>query len=207
MAWTSATGCRHTLCWWVQTNAMLIFRDAKMDAGQLEDDGQAEKTRQDLHGLFHAGIHVVCRVRLLRARKARSTRYVSPMLQSISMVLTRLSGLADTLQCEFMLYDIDIQIFFPPTIYSPGYENENRCKPDIVKRIEDTDDGLSPEQAASAMLQGVARGDFHISADLLTDIFRAGTRGAAPRTNWLFEIVYNIISYVCSAVHTISGAD
>lgn len=105
-------------------------------------------------------------------------------------------GLADTLQCEFMLYDIDIQIFFPPTIYSPGYENENRCKPDIVKRIEDTDDGLSPEQAASAMLQGVARGDFHISADLLTDIFRAGTRGAAPRTNWLFEIVYNIISYV-----------
>lgn len=107
-----------------------------------------------------------------------------------------LRGLADTLQSEFMLYDITVQVFFPPTIYSPGYENENKTKPEIVKVIEGTDEGLTPEQAAKGMFAGVERGDFHISADLLTDIFRAGTRGAAPRVNWVFEIVYDVISYV-----------
>ena len=127
-----------------------------------------------------------------------------------------LEGLADTLQSELMLYDIGVQIFFPPTIYSPGYENENKSKPDVVKEIEGTDDGLTPDQAAVGMLKGVcvcqssvrrvlireivgfARGDHHISADLLTDLFRAGTRGSAPRVNFVVEAVYDFISYVGS---------
>ncbi|TEB20975.1 oxidoreductase [Coprinellus micaceus] len=107
-----------------------------------------------------------------------------------------LRGLADTLQSELMLYDIGVQIFFPPTIYSPGYENENKSKPDVVKEIEGTDDGLTPDQAAVGMLKGFARGDHHISADLLTDLFRAGTRGSAPRVNFIVEAVYDFISYV-----------
>ena len=58
------------------------------------------------------------------------------------------------MQSELMLYDIGVQIFFPPTIYSPGYENENKSKPDVVKEIEGTDDGLTPDQAALGMLKG-----------------------------------------------------
>ncbi|KAF6756246.1 oxidoreductase [Ephemerocybe angulata] len=107
-----------------------------------------------------------------------------------------LRGLADTLQSEFMLYDIESQIFFPPTIYSPGYVTENKTKPDVIKKIEGTDEGLTPEQAAQGMLKGFVRGDNHISADLLTDIFRAGTRGSAPRVNFVFEAIYDFISYV-----------
>lgn len=69
-------------------------------------------------------------------------------------LLNSSKGLADTLHSELMLYDIGVQIFFPPTIYSPGYENENRTKPDVVKKIEGTDEGLTPEQAAEGMLYG-----------------------------------------------------
>lgn len=75
---------------------------------------------------------------------------------SFGLTFTELQseGLADTLHSELMLYDIGVQIFFPPTIYSPGYENENKTKPDVVKKIEGTDDGLTPEQAAEGMLKG-----------------------------------------------------
>ena len=39
-------------------------------------------------------------------------------------------------------------------MYTPGYEAEMQTKPAITKKIEETDEGLSPEQAARAMLAG-----------------------------------------------------
>lgn len=53
-----------------------------------------------------------------------------------------------------MLYGVDVHIFFPPTMFSPGLEEENKTKPQIVKKIESTDDGLSTEQAALALFKG-----------------------------------------------------
>lgn len=63
-------------------------------------------------------------------------------------------GLADTLQSEMMLYGVDIHIFFPPSMFTPGFEEENKLKPDIVKKIEGTSDGLTAEQAALALFKG-----------------------------------------------------
>lgn len=63
-------------------------------------------------------------------------------------------GLADTLQSEMMLYGVDVHIFFPPTMFTAGYEEENKTKPQITKRIEGADDGLTAEQAALALFKG-----------------------------------------------------
>lgn len=52
-----------------------------------------------------------------------------------------------------MLYGIDVHIFFPGTMFTPGYEEENKTKPQIVKTIEGTD-GLTAEQAALALFKG-----------------------------------------------------
>jgi len=65
-----------------------------------------------------------------------------------------LSGLADTLQSEFLLYGIDVHTFFPPTIFTPGYEKENLTKPTVTKRIEETDGGLTAEKAALGLFNG-----------------------------------------------------
>lgn len=65
------------------------------------------------------------------------------------------TGLAETLRSEMLLYLIDIHIFFPGTMYSPGYEEENKTKPKITLKIEESDDGLKPEQAAEVLLQGI----------------------------------------------------
>jgi 3-dehydrosphinganine reductase len=66
------------------------------------------------------------------------------------------SALADTLHSELLLYGIDVHIFFPPTMETPGYETENLTKPKITKRIEETDEGLTTEQAALGMFRGVS---------------------------------------------------
>lgn len=54
-----------------------------------------------------------------------------------------------------ILYGIDIHIYFPPTMYTPGYEEENKIKPKITLKIEETDAGITPDQAAMALIQGV----------------------------------------------------
>jgi len=104
-----------------------------------------------------------------------------------------LRGLADTLQSEMMLYGVDVHIFFPATIFSPGYDEEIKIKPRIVKNIEGTSDGL---QAALALLKGVENGDVHITADLLTSLFRASTRGAVCRSNWLLDALFDLIAFI-----------
>jgi 3-dehydrosphinganine reductase len=111
-----------------------------------------------------------------------------------------LRGLADTLHSELLLYGIDVHIFFPPTMFTPGYEVENQTKPKITKRIEETDDGLTAEQAASGLLKGVERGEAHITADLITSLFRASTRGATPRSNWLLDGLYDFVAYIATPI-------
>ena len=68
--------------------------------------------------------------------------------------LPTFSGLAETLRSELALYHIDVQLFQAGTMYTPGFENENKTKPAITKRIEEGGDGMTPEQAAVAMLRG-----------------------------------------------------
>jgi len=100
-------------------------------------------------------------------------------------------------------------------MFTPGYDEENKSKPTIVREIESTDDGLTAEQAALGLFKGsqppstqtssnseihffsgVQKGHFHITADLITSLFRASTRGAAPKNNWAVDGVLDFIAYV-----------
>jgi NADP-dependent 3-hydroxy acid dehydrogenase YdfG len=58
-----------------------------------------------------------------------------------------------SLRSELALYHIKVQLFQAGTVYTPGFENENKTKPAITKRIEEGGDGMTPEQAAVAMLR------------------------------------------------------
>ncbi|KAG1822049.1 oxidoreductase [Suillus subaureus] len=107
-----------------------------------------------------------------------------------------LRGLGDSLHSELMLYGIDTHIFFPPTMYTPGFEEENKTKPVITKAIEAADEGLTPDQAAAGLFSGVEKGQAHITADFITSVFRASTRGCAPRSNGALDFVLDLIALV-----------
>ncbi|KAG8833163.1 3-dehydrosphinganine reductase [Serendipita sp. 400] len=92
-----------------------------------------------------------------------------------------LVGLTETLRSELALYDIDIQLFVPCTMYSEGYENENKTKPAITLNIEETDEGLTPEQAAVHMFKGRRV----LRAGHLVDIMHALPTRVSPETDTL----------------------
>ncbi|KAF8963279.1 oxidoreductase [Flammula alnicola] len=107
-----------------------------------------------------------------------------------------LRGLADTLHSELLLYGIDVHIYFPATMYTPGFDEENKTKPDIVRKIESTDEGVTADQAAQALYKGVVNGRVHITGDIITALFSASTRGATPRHNWLLEGLFDMVAFI-----------
>jgi len=107
-----------------------------------------------------------------------------------------LRALADALASECQLYDISVQIYCPCTMKTPGYEEEEKLKPAITKKIEEGDSGLTPEQAAAAMYRGVQLGQHHISGDILTTLFRVSARGGTPNHNLLVDSVLGLIAWV-----------
>ncbi|KAI0636131.1 oxidoreductase [Trametes polyzona] len=105
-------------------------------------------------------------------------------------------GLAEALQSEMKLYDIDVHISFPPTIYTSGYEEENRTKPAITLEIEETDSGLTPEEVAAGIFTGVQRGHFHITTGWIGNTFRASTAGSSPRNSYVLDSFYAFFGYL-----------
>lgn len=64
------------------------------------------------------------------------------------------SGLADTLRSELLLHSISVHIFMPCGIQSAGYEAEQRMKPRITKKIEESDDILPAEDVSKSLIAG-----------------------------------------------------
>ncbi|KAI9065506.1 oxidoreductase [Trametes sanguinea] len=111
-----------------------------------------------------------------------------------------LRGLAEALHSEFKLYDIDVHISFPGTIYTPGYEQENKTKPKITLKIEESDGGATPEYVAETILKGVQQGKFHITGDFIGNVFRASSAGSSPRNSYLTDLFYGLVGYIALPV-------
>jgi hypothetical protein len=100
---------------------------------------------------------------MIKTRKRGKICFVSSTLGYMALIgyasyapaKHALRGLADTLRSELQLYSIDVHIFFPCTMFTPGYEEENKTKPKITLKIEESDSGLTAEQAARSMLTGL----------------------------------------------------
>ncbi|EKC98662.1 oxidoreductase [Trichosporon asahii var. asahii CBS 8904] len=106
-----------------------------------------------------------------------------------------LRGLADSLRSELQLYGIKVHLYMPAGILSPGYENEQKTKPAITKKIEEGDTPIAPEKAAGLLIRGIERGEYQITNDLVTDLVRSVSRGPVP-SNGPLDYVYGLIAAV-----------
>lgn len=120
-------------------------------------------------------------------------------------------GLAECLRSELQLYSIDVHAYFPGTILSPGYQEENKTKPAITLELEGDGEkeGLTPKQCAEGLLKGVERGRFFITTDILTELFRAATAsgGSVPGNGWLLDKAKSFIAGIGIPVWRIFIAD
>jgi len=119
---------------------------------------------------------------------------------SYSPAKQALRALADTLRSELILYSIDVHIFFPPTMFTPGYETENKTKPKITLKIEEDDGGITPEVGAKVILKGIQNGQAHIAGDMITNLFRSSTRGATPYNNPFLDCIYGTIAWIATPI-------
>ncbi|KDQ50617.1 hypothetical protein JAAARDRAFT_164666 [Jaapia argillacea MUCL 33604] len=105
-------------------------------------------------------------------------------------------GLADTLRSELQLYNIDVHLFSPNTMLTPGYDEEQKTKPKITLKIEEGDTPLTAEQAAIGLIKGIEANHAHISADFITELFRASTRGSAPGHNFVYDWALDMMAMI-----------
>ena len=148
--------------YWVQACPALVrgnqsrahARRIHRTAGCIEAYGSRRCEGQDCVRCIRPWIFLNRRVLAILARKIRRQRCVLSFWLTTSYTISRI-GLAESLQSEFMLYDIDVQICFPGTIYSPGFIEENRVKPKVTLKIEERDEGAKPEVVAAGVLKGM----------------------------------------------------
>ena len=100
-----------------------------------------------------------------------------------------LRALSDTLSQESLLYASIVPIrthaIFPATILSEGLEKENLIKPAVTKKLEEVDDGQTPEQVAAASVKGLERGEELITTNGVLGVARkSGMLGGSRRIGW-----------------------
>ncbi|KAJ2718380.1 3-dehydrosphinganine reductase [Coemansia sp. Benny D115] len=105
-------------------------------------------------------------------------------------------GFAEALRVELQMYGINVHCYFPGTIFTPGYETENLTKPQITKDIEGADEGMTPEQCSKGLFKGLVRGEFAITTDPISMLFRCSMRGAMPNNNVVLDTFIAAIGWV-----------
>ncbi|WFD32008.1 hypothetical protein MSPP1_003050 [Malassezia sp. CBS 17886] len=101
-------------------------------------------------------------------------------------------GLAECLRSELQLYGITVQAYFPATILSPGYEEENKTKPELTKEIEGADDQKTPAQCARLLLRGMGSGCFTITDGLVGELLRVSSAGTAPGHSVVLDTLLSV---------------
>ncbi|KAF3770167.1 NAD(P)-binding protein [Cryphonectria parasitica EP155] len=103
-----------------------------------------------------------------------------------------LRGLADTLTQEALLYPdqpVKIHVVMPGTILSPGFEHEQRVKPEITIQLEKDDPQQTPDEVARKSIAGLEAGQYYVTVALLGHLMRWGSLGSAARNNALVDTI------------------
>lgn len=86
-------------------------------------------------------------------------------------------GLAACLRQELAPSCVSVHVYYPGTILSPGFDEEQKVKPEITKILEGGSPELTPAQAAAALWSGIKRGQFAIVSDFNGHLIRARALG------------------------------
>ena len=126
-------------------------------------------------------------------------------------------ALADSLQQEVAVYngarqrsdasvpdaDIKVHAVFPMGILTPGFENEERLKPELTSQLEKDDKPQTPDDVADAAIKGLEGGQYMISTMLLGHLMKGAGMGGSLRSG-LSDILW---SWVASIVILFVGPD
>ncbi|XP_073233880.1 3-dehydrosphinganine reductase-like isoform X2 [Porites lutea] len=100
-------------------------------------------------------------------------------------------GFAETLFMEVKPYNIGVSVVFPPDTDTPGFENENKGKPEETHLISSSGGLFTPDQVAAIMVAGIKNRKFLISCGFDGFAVKSLTCGIAPASS-LFELLVQV---------------
>ena len=111
-------------------------------------------------------------------------------------------SLADILRQECMPYNIRVTTVAPGNMDTPGFEQEEKTKPEITRKIEGPSTPLDPDVVAKQVMKDLRRGQQMIYTDLIGWLLSGLQLGTSPRT-WaplqtLIAIVLIVIAPILS---------
>ncbi|KAJ3351846.1 3-dehydrosphinganine reductase [Entophlyctis luteolus] len=109
-------------------------------------------------------------------------------------------GFCEALRSEFRPLGIDVHLYLPANMDTPGFVQENITKPDITAKIEGQNATVTAEYAAKVMLAGIMNGRFLVTSEMLGELARVGANGGVPRPNPLTEALAAPLVFVIFAV-------
>ncbi|KAJ3284983.1 3-dehydrosphinganine reductase [Rhizoclosmatium sp. JEL0117] len=112
-------------------------------------------------------------------------------------------GFCDGLRSEFKPLGIDVHLFLPANMDTPGFAVEGETKPQITKQIEGTLQTVSPEAAAKALFAGILSDRYLISNDILGELARVGAQGGVVRPNIITETIAAPIIFIAFSIWVI----
>ncbi|KAI8843985.1 hypothetical protein BJ741DRAFT_660064 [Chytriomyces cf. hyalinus JEL632] len=98
-------------------------------------------------------------------------------------------GYGDALRSELKPLGIDVHVYHPANMDTPGFVVEAETKPEITAQIEGTASTLSADDAAKALLAGIVNKRYLISNDVVGELTRIVANGGAPRPNPFTEAI------------------
>lgn len=96
-----------------------------------------------------------------------------------------LRGLAESLLMEVRPCGVGVSISFPPDTDTPGFEEENKNKPDETRQISSSAGTVSPSVVARDIVTGIQSGKFLISCGMEGFLLSTLTCGASPASSRL----------------------
>ncbi|KAJ2994840.1 hypothetical protein NUW58_g1435 [Xylaria curta] len=106
---------------------------------------------------------------------------------------------AELLVQELEIYPqkVKVHVVYPGSISSPGFERENKTKPEITLIIEESDPVQTPDVVAANAISGLEKGHYYITVAFLGSVFRWASLGGSPRNNWIID---TFMSWIISLV-------
>lgn len=122
-------------------------------------------------------------------------------------------SLSDTLSQEIEMYngaytqrhrsdapaaDVKIHTVFPMGILSPGFDNEQKTKPELTKKLEEADKPQTPAEVAQISIRALERGEYLITTNFVGAIMKGTALGPSPKNSivgdtllsWLSNLVF-----------------
>lgn len=90
--------------------------------------------------------------------------------------------------------DVKIHTVFPMGILSPGFENEEKMKPELTKILEEADKPQTTDEVAAISIKALERGDYLITTMFIGAIMKASALGVSARNSIIFDTLTSWVS-------------